>query len=65
MNNHKVFLFMERAWLTIALIGLASMVYFLVANDKDTALMMGILTFAGVAMFLLRRRQRINEEKRK
>lgn len=56
---------MERAWLTIALIGLASSIYFLIAEDKDTALMMGILTFAGVAMFLLRRRQRINEEKRK
>jgi preprotein translocase subunit YajC len=64
MNNIKVFLFMERAWLTIALIGLAGMVYFLVVNDKDTVLMMGILTIAGFAMFWLRRRQRKNEEKR-
>jgi uncharacterized membrane-anchored protein len=58
MNNHKIFLFMERAWLTVAVIGIISAAYFFAIKDQATAFMMLIITFAGGAMWALRRSQR-------
>lgn len=49
---------MERAWLTVAIIGMISAAYFFAIKDQSTALMMLIVTFAGGAMWALRRSQR-------
>jgi hypothetical protein len=58
MNNHKIFLFMERAWLTVAIIGVLGAAYFYAIKDPSSGLMMLIVTCAGGAMWALRRSQR-------
>lgn len=49
---------MERAWLTVAVIGIISAAYFFAVKDQATAFMMLIITFSGGAMWALRRSQR-------
>lgn len=55
---------MELLWLTGAVIGAGAAIYFLVTKDSDSALYFVVFFIIASVMYLTRRYQRVNQEKR-
>lgn len=60
----KFFRIMELTWLIGAIIGAGAAVYFLVTKDSDSALFFVAFFIISAIMYLTRRYQRVNQEKR-
>lgn len=61
---NKFFRIMELIWLAGAIIGVAAAVYFLIIKDSDSALFFVAFFIISSVMFLTRRYQRVNQQKR-
>jgi LPXTG-motif cell wall-anchored protein len=58
-TQYRVFLYGERLWLAGVIIGVAGVVYFILAGDNDSALFfLGFFVLSGL-LYLLRKRQRV------
>ena len=55
---------MELIWLAGAVIGAGAAVYFLITKDSDSALYFVVFFIISSIMYLTRRYQRVNQEKR-
>lgn len=60
----KIFIFLERLWLSAAALGVVCTIYFLIMKDNDSALFfLGFFILSGL-LYILRKRQRSNYQKR-
>lgn len=59
----RTFVFLERLWLTGAILGAVCVVYFLITKDNDSALFFFLFFIMSAVIYLLRKRQRKNYEK--
>lgn len=55
---------MELLWLSGAVIGAGAAIYFLITKDSDSALYFVVFFIIASVMYLTRRYQRVNQEKR-
>lgn len=55
---------MELLWLCGAMIGAGAAIYFLITKDSDSALYFVVFFIIASVMYLTRRYQRVNQEKR-
>lgn len=55
---------MELLWLTGAIVGVGLAVYFLIIKDSDSALYFVFFFIVASIMYLTRRYQRVNQDKR-
>lgn len=62
---NKFFRIMELIWLAGAVIGAVAAVYFLIIKDSDSALYFVAFFVISSIMYLTRRYQRVNQEKRR
>jgi len=59
----RIFIFLERLWLTAALLGVGCVIYFIITHDNDSALFfLGFFVLSGL-LYLLRKRQRVKYQK--
>ena len=58
------FRFMELLWLTGAVIGAGAAIYFLIIKDSDSAVYFVCFFVIASIMYLTRRYQRVNQDKR-
>jgi LPXTG-motif cell wall-anchored protein len=59
----RIFVFLERLWLTAAILGACLVAYFIIMDDNDSALFFfGFFILSGL-LYLLRKRQRVRFEK--
>jgi hypothetical protein len=61
---NKFFKIMELLWLTGAIAGAGLAVYFLIIKDSDSALYFVFFFIVASIMYLTRRYQRVNQDKR-
>ena len=61
---NKFFRIMELIWLSGAVIGAGAAVYFLITKDSDSALYFVAFFIIASIMYLTRRYQRVNQQKR-
>jgi membrane protein implicated in regulation of membrane protease activity len=61
---NKFFKIMELLWLTGAIVGVGLAVYFLIIKDSDSALYFVFFFIVASIMYLTRRYQRVNQDKR-
>lgn len=64
MNQRKIFRALEYLWLFTAILAVIATVYFLVKQDRDSALYFFFMFLIGCAMYLTRRYQRRKQEQR-
>lgn len=58
----KIFIFLERLWLSAAAIGVLCMVYFLIKKDNDSAVFFFGFFILSALLYLMRKRQRVRHE---
>lgn len=56
--QNRIFLFLERLWLTAAILGATCVVFFLIMKDNDSALFFFGFFILSSVLYLLRKRQR-------
>lgn len=59
----KIFIFLERLWMSSALIGLVCVVFFLITKDNDSAVFFLGFFILSSLLYLMRKRQRIKHQK--
>lgn len=63
-NNvqHRIFVFLERLWLSSAILGVCCMAYFLIIKDNDSAVFFFGFFILSSLLYLMRKRQRARFE---
>lgn len=68
MNNPesqlKIFIFLERLWLTATILGIVMTIFFLILKDNDSTLFFFAFFILSGLLYLLRKRQRVGYQKR-
>ena len=58
----KIFIFLERLWLSAAAIGVLCVVYFLLTKDNDSAVFFFGFFILSALLYLMRKRQRVRHQ---